>query len=51
MKETVLKFEKEHHSFLQKEKGEVQGKLLVTYTPAGFENFFRELGQSNARGF
>ena len=47
---TVLKFEKDiAHSY--RKKGEDQGKLLVTYTPAGFENFFRELGKSNVEDF
>ena len=47
---TVLKFEKDiSHSY--KKTGKNQGKLLVTYTPAGFENFFRELGKSNVEDF
>jgi quercetin dioxygenase-like cupin family protein len=42
---TVFKFEKDlGHSY--RKMGQDQGKLLVTYIPAGFENFFRELGNS-----
>src|ERR1051325_11542431 len=42
-KDTVLKFEKDKsHSY--RKIGKDQGKVLVTYTPAGLENFFRELG-------
>jgi len=41
----VLRFEKDKsHSY--RKIGKDQGKLLVTYTPGGFENFFRELGLS-----
>ena len=44
-KDTVLRFEKDKsHSY--RKIGKDQGKLLVTYTPAGLENFFRELGTS-----
>jgi quercetin dioxygenase-like cupin family protein len=44
-KDTVLRFEKDvNHSY--RKIGKDQGKLLVTYTPAGLENFFRELGTS-----
>ncbi|MDQ4072949.1 MAG: cupin domain-containing protein [Thermoproteota archaeon] len=44
-KDTVLRFEKDtSHSY--RKIGKDQGKLLVTYTPAGLENFFRELGRS-----
>lgn len=44
-KDTVFRFEKDKsHSY--KKIGKDQGKLLVTYTPGGFENFFRELGLS-----
>ena len=44
-KDTVLRFEKDKsHSY--RKIGKDQGKLLVTYTPGGFENFFRELGLS-----
>jgi len=44
-KDTVLKFEKDiSHSY--RKIGKDQGKLLVTYTPAGLENFFREIGTS-----
>ena len=44
-KDTVLRFEKDiSHSY--RKIGKDQGKLLVTYTPAGLENFFRELGIS-----
>jgi len=44
-KDTVLRFEKDKsHSY--RKIGNDQGKLLVTYTPAGLENFFRELGIS-----
>jgi mannose-6-phosphate isomerase-like protein (cupin superfamily) len=44
-KNTVLRFEKDKsHSY--RKIGKEQGKLLVTYTPAGLENFFRELGTS-----
>ncbi|WP_458744740.1 cupin domain-containing protein [Candidatus Nitrosocosmicus sp. T] len=44
-KDTVLKFEKDvNHSY--RKIGKDQGKLLVTYTPAGLEDFFRELGTS-----
>jgi hypothetical protein len=44
-KGTVLKFEKNlSHSY--RKIGKDQGKLLVTYTPAGLEGFFRELGTS-----
>jgi len=44
-KDTVLRFEKGvNHSY--KKIGKDQGKLLVTYTPAGLEAFFRELGTS-----
>jgi quercetin dioxygenase-like cupin family protein len=47
---TVLKFEKDiAHSY--RKTGEDQGKLLVTYTPAGFENFFRELGKSSVEDY
>jgi quercetin dioxygenase-like cupin family protein len=47
---TVLKFEKDIvHSY--RKTGGDQGKLLVTYTPAGFENFFRELGKSKMEDF
>ena len=47
---TVLKFEKDIvHSY--RKTGSDQGKLLVTYTPAGFENFFRELGKSKMEDF
>ena len=43
--DTVLRFEKGiSHSY--RKIGKDQGKLLVTYTPAGLENFFRELGIS-----
>ena len=49
-KNTVLKFEKEiSHSY--RKIGKDQGKLLVTYTPAGLENFFRELGTSTIEDF
>ena len=45
-KDAVLRFEKNlSHSYRKIGKG--QGKLLVTYTPAGLENFFRELGTSS----
>jgi len=41
----VLRFEKDiSHSY--RKIGKDQGKLLVTYTPVGLENFFRELGIS-----
>ena len=41
-KDTVLRFEKDvNHSY--KKIGKDQGKLLVTYTPGGFENFFQLL--------
>jgi len=44
-KDTVLKFSKDiSHSY--RKIGKDQGKLLVTYTPAGLENFFREIGTS-----
>jgi quercetin dioxygenase-like cupin family protein len=44
-KDTVLRFEKDvNHSY--RKIGKDQGKLLVTYTPAGLEDFFRELGTS-----
>lgn len=44
-KDAVLRFEKDKsHSY--RKIGRDQGKLLVTYTPAGLENFFRELGKS-----
>ncbi|TVP41816.1 cupin domain-containing protein [Candidatus Nitrosocosmicus arcticus] len=44
-KDTVLRFEKDiSHSY--RKIGKEQGKLLVTYTPAGLENFFKELGTS-----
>lgn len=44
-KDTVLRFEKDiSHSY--RKIGKDQGKLLVTYTPAGLENFFREIGTS-----
>ena len=47
---TVLKFEKDiAHSY--RKTGKNRGRLLVTYTPAGFENFFRELGKSNVEDF
>lgn len=43
---TVLKLEKDiPRSF--KKKGNSYGKLLVTYIPAGFENFFREIASCN----
>jgi quercetin dioxygenase-like cupin family protein len=43
--DTVLRFEKDKgHSY--RKIGIDQGKLLVTYTPGGFENFFKELGLS-----
>ena len=49
-KDTVLKFEKDiSHSY--RKIGKDQGKLLVTYTPAGLENFFRELGTSTIEDF
>jgi hypothetical protein len=45
-KDTVLKFEKDiSHSY--KKMGKNQGKLLVTYMPAGLEGFFREIGTSS----
>ena len=45
-KDTVLKFEKNvSHSY--RKIGKDQGRLLVTYTPAGLEDFFRELGTSS----
>ena len=45
IKNTVLSFEKDKsHSY--RKIGNNQGKLLVTYTPGGFENFFKELGLS-----
>jgi quercetin dioxygenase-like cupin family protein len=44
-KDTVLRFEKDvNHSY--RKIGKDQGRLLVTYTPAGLEDFFRELGTS-----
>ncbi len=44
-KSTVLSSEKDkNHSY--RKIGNDQGKLLVTYAPGGFENFFRELGLS-----
>ena len=47
-KDTVLRFEKDiSHSY--RKIGKDQGKLLVTYTPAGLENFFRELGKSTMK--
>ncbi|KAA2279012.1 cupin domain-containing protein [Candidatus Nitrosocosmicus agrestis] len=47
-KDTVLKFEKNtSHSY--RKIGRDQGKLLVTYTPAGLEGFFRELGTSTIK--
>jgi quercetin dioxygenase-like cupin family protein len=47
---TVFKFEKDiDHSY--RKMGQDQGKLLVTYIPAGFENFFRELGNSRVEDF
>ena len=49
-KDTVLKFEKGiSHSY--RKIGKDQGKLLVTYTPAGLETFFRELGTSTMEDF
>ena len=49
-KDTVLRFEKNiSHSY--RKIGKEQGKLLVTYTPAGLENFFRELGTSTMEDF
>jgi quercetin dioxygenase-like cupin family protein len=43
--DTVLRFDKDKgHSY--RKIGNDQGKLLVTYTPGGFENFFKELGLS-----
>ena len=49
-KDTVLRFEKDKsHSY--RKIGNDQGKLLVTYTPAGLENFFRELGTSTMEDF
>ena len=47
---TVFSFEKDIvHSY--RKLGKYQGKLLVTYIPAGFENFFRELGNSRVEDF
>jgi quercetin dioxygenase-like cupin family protein len=47
---TVFKFEKDIvHSY--RKMGQDQGKLLVTYIPAGFETFFRELGNSKVDEF
>ena len=47
---TIFKFEKDIvHSY--RKTGKDQGKLLVTYSPAGLENFFRELGKSNMENF
>ena len=47
---TVFKFEKDIvHSY--RKTGKEQGKLLVTYIPAGFETFFRELGKSSMENF
>lgn len=43
---TVLKLEKDiPRSF--KKKNNSYGKLLVTYLPVGFENFFREIASCN----
>ena len=49
-KDTLLRFERDtSHSY--RKIGKDQGKLLVTYTPAGFENFFREIGTSMMEDF
>ena len=40
---TVLKFEKDiPHSY--KKTGKTSGRLLILFIPAGFENFFLDLG-------
>jgi quercetin dioxygenase-like cupin family protein len=47
---TIFKFEKDIvHSY--RKTGKDQGKLLVTYSPAGLENFFREIGKSDIEIF
>jgi len=49
-KDTLLRFERDtSHSYMK--IGKDQGKLLVTYTPAGLENFFREIGTSTMEDF
>ena len=46
----VLKLEKNiSRSF--KKKGDKEGKLLVIYIPAGFENFFKDIASSNIEDF
>lgn len=46
----VLKLEKNiSRSF--KKKGNKEGKLLIIYIPAGFENFFKDVASSNIENF
>ena len=47
---TVLKLEKDISRSFQK-KGNLDGKLLVIYIPAGFENFFKDIASSNINDF
>ncbi|WP_458721608.1 cupin domain-containing protein [Candidatus Nitrosocosmicus sp. R] len=47
---TVLKLEKGISRSFQK-KGNLNGKLLVIYIPAGFENFFKDITSSNIDDF
>ena len=45
---TVLKFEKDiPHSY--KKNGKSLGRLLILYIPAGFENFFLDLGLDQSK--
>lgn len=49
-KGTVIKFEKDIPHSYPKIGKEEEGRLLVIYTPAGFESFFAEIESSHVYG-
>ncbi len=49
-KGTVIKFEKDTPHSYMKIGREEEGRLLIIYTPAGFESFFKEIESSHVYG-
>ena len=49
-KGTVIKFSKEIPHSYSKIGKETEGRLLIVYTPAGFESFFKEIESSHVYG-
>ena len=49
-KGTLIKFDKEIPHSYSKIGKEGEGRLLIIYTPAGFEGFFKEIESSHVYG-